>query len=167
MSVYGATKAFVLSFTESLWGEARGTGLRVLAVCPGAMQTEFFDVAGSQSADYGTKRATPEQVVTIAVDTLDRRSAPPSVITNADRSPSPANSCHAATWSASATPWLSSPPQAGWPPMPGSCRCHATWRVRARQSAGRVDIRQAPGSVVSSTSIRLFRLSRPYRGGHA
>jgi len=82
MSVYGATKAFVLSFTEALWEETRGTNLRVLAVNPGAMQTEFFDVAGSQSADYGTKRATPEQVVKIALDTLDRRSAPPSVITN-------------------------------------------------------------------------------------
>ncbi|MEU0878486.1 hypothetical protein ABZ345_07820 [Lentzea sp. NPDC005914] len=33
-------------------------------------------MTGSQSADYGTKRATPEQVVTIALDTLDRRSAP-------------------------------------------------------------------------------------------
>lgn len=82
MSVYGATKAFVLSFTEALWEETRGTNLRVLAVNPGAMQTEFFDVAGNQSADYGTKRATPEHVVRIALDTLDRRSAPPSVITN-------------------------------------------------------------------------------------
>ncbi|KUL28998.1 SDR family NAD(P)-dependent oxidoreductase [Streptomyces regalis] len=81
MSAYGATKAFVLNFTESLWEETRGTGLRVLAVCPGATRTEFYDVAGS-SADYGTKRATPEQVVTIALDTLDRRSAPPSVVTN-------------------------------------------------------------------------------------
>src|SRR3954465_7299109 len=43
LSVYGATKAFVLSFTESLWEETRGTGLRVLAVCPGATRTEFFD----------------------------------------------------------------------------------------------------------------------------
>jgi short-subunit dehydrogenase len=82
LSVYGATKAFVLSFTESLWEETRGTGLRVLAVCPGAMQTEFFDTAGSQSADYGTTRATPQDVVRIALETLDRRSAPPSVITN-------------------------------------------------------------------------------------
>jgi len=82
MAVYGATKAFVLSFTEALWEESHGTGLRVLAVSPGAMQTEFFDAAGSQSADYGAKRATPEQVVRIALDTLDRRSAPPSVITN-------------------------------------------------------------------------------------
>ncbi|RNM11822.1 SDR family NAD(P)-dependent oxidoreductase [Nocardioides pocheonensis] len=82
MSVYGATKAFVLSFTEGLWAEARGTGLRVLAVCPGAMDTEFFDAAGSQTADFGAKRLTPAAVVDKALATLDRRSAPPSVITN-------------------------------------------------------------------------------------
>ena len=82
LSAYGATKAFVLNFTEALWEETRGTGLRVLAVCPGAMQTEFFDAAGSQSADYGATRATPQDVVRIALQTLDRRSAPPSVITN-------------------------------------------------------------------------------------
>jgi short-subunit dehydrogenase len=82
LSVYGATKAFVLNFTEALWEETRGTGLRVLAVSPGAMQTEFFDAAGSQSADYGAKRATPQDVVRIALKTLDRRSPPPSVITN-------------------------------------------------------------------------------------
>ena len=82
MSVYGATKAFVLSFTESLWEESRDTGLRVLAVCPGATRTEFYDAAGSQTADYGAKRATPADVVRTALDTLDRRSAPPSVITN-------------------------------------------------------------------------------------
>jgi hypothetical protein len=82
LSAYGATKAFVLNFTEALWEETRGTGLRVLAVSPGAMQTEFFDAAGSQSADYGARRATPQDVVRIALKTLDRRSAPPSVITN-------------------------------------------------------------------------------------
>ncbi|MFD9510635.1 SDR family NAD(P)-dependent oxidoreductase [Streptomyces mirabilis] len=82
MSVYGATKAFVLSFTESLWEENRGTGLRVLAVCPGATKTEFYDAAGSETADYGAKRVTTDHVVKTALDTLDRRSAPPSVITN-------------------------------------------------------------------------------------
>jgi short-subunit dehydrogenase len=82
MSVYGATKAFVLSFTEGLWEESRGSGLRVLAVCPGAMDTEFFDAAGSQTADYGAKRLTLEAVVKTALATLDRRSAPPWVITN-------------------------------------------------------------------------------------
>lgn len=82
LSVYGATKAFVLSFTESLWEETRGTGLRVLAICPGAMESEFYDVAASQSADYGARRIAPEKVVRIALKTLDRRSARPSVITN-------------------------------------------------------------------------------------
>jgi len=46
------------------------------------MDTEFFDAAGSQTADYGAKRLTPEAVVKTALATLDRRSAPPSVITN-------------------------------------------------------------------------------------
>jgi len=82
MSAYGASKSFVLNFTEALWAEARGTGLHVLAVCPGAMDTEFFDAAGSQEADLGTKRITPEAVVRKALATLDRRSAPPSVVTN-------------------------------------------------------------------------------------
>ncbi len=82
LSAYGATKAFVLHFTEGLWAEAQGTRLRVLAVCPGAVDTEFYDAAGSQTADYGAKRLTPEAVVSRALSTLDRRSAPPSVITN-------------------------------------------------------------------------------------
>ncbi|MDX3452091.1 SDR family oxidoreductase [Streptomyces sp. ME02-8801-2C] len=82
LSVYGASKAFVLSFTESLWEEARGTGLRVLAISPGSMATEFFDAAGSQAADYGTRRARPEDVVKTAIDTVDKASHRPSVITN-------------------------------------------------------------------------------------
>jgi len=50
MAVYGATKAFVLSFTEALWGETRKQGVKVLAVCPGPTQTEFFDAGGSSPA---------------------------------------------------------------------------------------------------------------------
>ncbi|MFR9780689.1 SDR family NAD(P)-dependent oxidoreductase [Micromonospora sp. MS34] len=49
MAVYGATKAFVLSFTEAVWYESRNTGLRVMALSPGATETEFFDVAGAQA----------------------------------------------------------------------------------------------------------------------
>lgn len=82
LSVYGASKAFVLSFTESLWEEARGTGLRVLAISPGAMKTEFFDAAGSQAADYGSRRVRPEDVVKTALDTVNKPSRRPSVITN-------------------------------------------------------------------------------------
>lgn len=50
MAVYGATTAFVLSFTEAPWAEAKSTGVRVLAVCPGATDTPFFDVVGAEEA---------------------------------------------------------------------------------------------------------------------
>jgi short-subunit dehydrogenase len=46
MAVYGATKAFVLSFSEAVHEEVRHTGVRVVALCPGATSTEFFTVAG-------------------------------------------------------------------------------------------------------------------------
>lgn len=61
MAVYGATKAFVLSFSEAVWAEEKKHGIRVLAVCPGATATEFFQVAG-ESAAVGVKR-TAKQVV--------------------------------------------------------------------------------------------------------
>jgi short-subunit dehydrogenase len=41
MATYSATKAFVLSFTEALAVELRGTGVEVLCVCPGFTRTEF------------------------------------------------------------------------------------------------------------------------------
>ena len=57
MAVYGATKAFVLSFTEALWSETRKDGIRVLAVCPGPTDTSFFEIAG-ESAAVGKMRST-------------------------------------------------------------------------------------------------------------
>lgn len=78
MAVYGATKAFVLSFTEALWYEARESGLRVLALSPGATRTEFFDVAG-ENARVGSFRE-PADVVAHALSTLDRRNPPPSIV---------------------------------------------------------------------------------------
>jgi short-subunit dehydrogenase len=80
MSVYGATKAFVLSFTEALWVESRGTGLRVMALSPGATRTEFFDVAGSERAAGGSRMLTAADVVTTALKALDRKTTPASVI---------------------------------------------------------------------------------------
>jgi short-subunit dehydrogenase len=71
MAVYGATKAYVLSFTEALWGETRGTGVRVTALCPGATDTAFFDTA-SDSASVG-RRMAPAQVVAAALSGLDQR----------------------------------------------------------------------------------------------
>lgn len=47
MAVYYASKAFVLSFSEALWEEARGTGLRVSCLCPGPTASGFRDRAGT------------------------------------------------------------------------------------------------------------------------
>jgi short-subunit dehydrogenase len=66
MAVYGATKAFVLSFSEALWAEYRPRGVRVLALCPGATETPFFARTGDVAA-LG-KKAAPEAVVRLGLD---------------------------------------------------------------------------------------------------
>ncbi len=70
MAVYGASKAFVLSFSQALAEEYRGRGLRVLALCPGATDTAFFDSAG-EAAAVGRRR-TPEQVVATGLRALEQ-----------------------------------------------------------------------------------------------
>jgi short-subunit dehydrogenase len=47
MATYGASKAFVVSFSVALAEEVRGSGVRVLALCPGPVPTGFQKVAGS------------------------------------------------------------------------------------------------------------------------
>ncbi|WP_284978872.1 SDR family oxidoreductase [Arthrobacter sp. fls2-241-R2A-200] len=79
MAVYGATKAFVLSFTEAVAHETRASGLSVLALCPGATSTEFFEVLGSESAAVG-RMQMPSQVVETAIKALDRSGTPGSVV---------------------------------------------------------------------------------------
>jgi uncharacterized protein len=49
MSVYAATKAFVLSFTEGMAEELRDSGVRIMALCPGYTATEFQRVAGERA----------------------------------------------------------------------------------------------------------------------
>ena len=48
MAVYGASKAFVWSFSDALWAETRGRGVHVMAVCPGPVETPFFAATGVQ-----------------------------------------------------------------------------------------------------------------------
>ncbi|UBV44814.1 SDR family oxidoreductase (plasmid) [Deinococcus taeanensis] len=71
MAVYGATKAFVLSFSEALWAETRGRGVTVTALCPGATDTAFFDVVGAPEASVG-RRDTPQNVVRVGLRALER-----------------------------------------------------------------------------------------------
>lgn len=47
MTVYAATKAFVLAFSEGLRGEIGRKGVKVLCVCPGPVDTPFFEATGS------------------------------------------------------------------------------------------------------------------------
>ena len=77
MAVYAATKAFVLSFTEAVWGETRKSNVRVLAVSPGATATEFFDVAGAKPS---TGLAPISAVIETTFKALDAKTSTPSVI---------------------------------------------------------------------------------------
>lgn len=80
--VYAATKAYVLSFSEALEFELRPRGIRTLAVCPGPVRTEFFEVAGgsdtvpgkesSQASSLSRVMAEPDSVVARALDDLAR-----------------------------------------------------------------------------------------------
>ena len=80
MAVYGASKAFVLHFTEALWAELRGSGVTVFALSPGATRTEFNAVVGTEDATSGARMRSPEDVVSTALAHLARRSPGPSVI---------------------------------------------------------------------------------------
>ena len=51
MAVYYATKAFVLSVSESLAEELKGTGITVTAICPGATETDFQKAAKIEGSD--------------------------------------------------------------------------------------------------------------------
>jgi short-subunit dehydrogenase len=54
MAVYYASKAFVLSFSEALWEEARGTGVHVSVLCPGPTESNFRARAGTGSTRLAT-----------------------------------------------------------------------------------------------------------------
>lgn len=75
-SIYAATKAFILSFSEALWAENRSYGVHVLAVCPGPVGIKFFQQAGFPSTlvDVAAKVNTPvETVVQDALRAFEKR----------------------------------------------------------------------------------------------
>ncbi len=70
MAVYAAAKAFVLSFSEALWDEVRDQGVRVIALCPGPTDTDFFTRAGDDGVLTGRRSA--DQAVRTCLDALDK-----------------------------------------------------------------------------------------------
>ena len=70
IGMYGATKAFVLSYSRSLNVELKDRNIKVMAFCPGWVRTPFFDGAEAYSTDavtYFNKLFTAEEVVRVAM----------------------------------------------------------------------------------------------------
>ena len=65
-AAYGAAKAFVLSYTQSLGQELRGTGVVASTLCPGPVKTEFGAAAGIPDAD--AEAALPKAMWVSAAD---------------------------------------------------------------------------------------------------
>ena len=73
-SVYGATKAYVLAFSENLSLELSEYGIHVCAICPGPVKTEFWQRAGlSQTETFDYCMMEPEAVVECALSALQSK----------------------------------------------------------------------------------------------
>ena len=70
-AVYAASKSFVLSFSEAIRTELRGTGVSVTGVCPGPAKTEFTEVAGVGGVEQRTPGAVWTSVEEIARQAVD------------------------------------------------------------------------------------------------
>ena len=73
IAVYGATKAFVLSFSRALNVELKKRGIKVMAVCPGWVRTEFFDRAVTDNTiTYYNKYYDSDEVVERALSDMKK-----------------------------------------------------------------------------------------------
>ena len=72
-ATYGGTKAFLTSFSQALHEELRGTGVKVMVLCPGFTRTEFQERAGLDSGSVPSFMwQTPEPVVAAALRAYDQ-----------------------------------------------------------------------------------------------
>jgi hypothetical protein len=73
MSVYFATKHYVLAFSEALIEELRGSGVTVTALCPPPVKTPFVSAAQIVSANYmATTKITPAEVARYGYQMMKR-----------------------------------------------------------------------------------------------
>ena len=73
INVYGASKAYVLNFSRALGVELKDRGIRVMAVCPGWITTEFFDHAiHDDTISYFNRYYPPEQVIEKALKDMKK-----------------------------------------------------------------------------------------------
>jgi hypothetical protein len=73
-AVYAATKAFVLSFSEAVSAELKGTGVTMTALCPGPVATEFLEAGGFKNESPGPSFiwSTPADVAKAAIEGADK-----------------------------------------------------------------------------------------------
>ncbi|MCB1193782.1 MAG: SDR family NAD(P)-dependent oxidoreductase [Leptospiraceae bacterium] len=69
-AVYAATKSYVLHFSLAISGELKQKGIYVLAVCPGPVKTEFFEIAGGKPPKLA---ANSQDVVRLALKDSKKR----------------------------------------------------------------------------------------------
>jgi len=68
ITIYAATKSFVLSFSQGIREEVKGRGIKVLAVCPFWTKTEFFDRAATDDTiSYYSVKYEPHDVIAKAI----------------------------------------------------------------------------------------------------
>lgn len=72
-ATYSAAKTFMLNFSLALRVEYRRRGIRVLALCPGPVDTAFFDIIGTREAAVTGRMRSAETVVAAALRALDPR----------------------------------------------------------------------------------------------
>jgi short-subunit dehydrogenase len=70
-AVYGATKSYVLMFSEALAAEEKKNGIHVSAVCPGATNTAFHDIAGNHGTFAAKLMDSPDMVASSAINALN------------------------------------------------------------------------------------------------
>ncbi len=80
-ALYAATKAFVLSFSQALFEEARQHGVHVMVVNPGSTETNFFQVAGKGPFSDPSRMQTSAEVVRESLRAFDRKKS--SIVTGA------------------------------------------------------------------------------------
>lgn len=80
-ATYGATKAFLRSWSLGVGAEARARGIRMLALCPGPVPTEFGEVADARWS-VAKWKTSPERVVRVALGAYDagRRQVVPGMV---------------------------------------------------------------------------------------
>jgi len=85
LATYGATKAFVQSFSEAIQTELGGTGVSCTVLCPGPVATEWADIANAQAVMIPGAVLQPQEVAAAAVDGFidGKRSVVPGAVPKA------------------------------------------------------------------------------------